>query len=80
MFDVFIVSTSCLLSVVSILSNSMSVMDCPADMLVVVLVDDVDLPDSPDDRARRHKPWMCEISAKSLQGQKPRIFSEKGID
>jgi hypothetical protein len=66
MFDVFIVSTSCLLSVVSILSDSMSVMDCPTDMLVVVLVDDVDLPDSANDRAWRHEPWMCEISAKSL--------------
>ena len=57
----------------------LALVDGSADELVVVLVDDVDLPDRADQRTRGDESGMGEVSANCLQGKKSRIFSENKV-
>ena len=58
-------------------SQPLALVNGSADKLVVVLVDDVDLPDGADQGARGDESGMGEVSTDGLQGKKSRIFSEK---
>ena len=45
---------------------------------VIIFVDYVNLPDGSDQLTRSHETWMSVITTECFQGQKSRIFSERG--